>query len=84
MQKELNYIEKVFRVDNKYPNWVIKKVLHQVKQKQQQHQQQQQQEKHHHQQITVDAAGKNHFLLLPYKGEKGEYLIRSMKKIISK
>ena len=80
LQKELNYIEKVFRVDNKYPNWVIKKVFQQAKQKQQQ----QQQQKHHQQQITVDAAGENHFLLLPYKGEKGEHLIKFMKRIISK
>ena len=36
LKKELNYIEKVFLVDNKYPNWVIKKVLQQAKQKQQQ------------------------------------------------
>ena len=35
-QKELNYTEKVFRVSNKYPNWVIKKVLQQAKQKQKQ------------------------------------------------
>ena len=27
---------------------------------------------------------KNHFLLLPYKGERGEHLIKSMKRIISK
>ena len=27
LQKELNYIEKVTRVNNNYPNWVIKKVL---------------------------------------------------------
>ena len=51
-------------------------VLQQAKQKQQQ--------KHHQQQITVDAAVKNHFLLLPYKGEKEEHLIKSMKRIISK
>ena len=34
LQKELNCIEKVFRVDNKYPNWVIEKFLQQAKQKQ--------------------------------------------------
>ena len=86
LQKELkNYIEKVFRVDNKYPNWVIKEVLQQAKEKQQQKQQQQEQpQKHHQQQIKVDAAGKIHFLLLPYKDEKGEHLIKSMKKIRSK
>ena len=38
LQKELNYIEKVFRVNNNYPNWVIKNVLQQAKQQQQQQQ----------------------------------------------
>ena len=31
LQIELNYIEKVFRANNSYPNWVIKKVLQQAK-----------------------------------------------------
>ena len=30
-----------------------------------------------------NTAGKNYFLLLPYKGEKGEHLIKSMKRRIS-
>ena len=51
---------------------MIKKVLQQAKQQQQQ------------QQIAADAARKNHFLLLPYKGEKGEHLIKSMKRRIPK
>ena len=53
LQKELNYIGKVFRANNNYANWVINKVLQQAKQQQQQ------------QQITTDAARKNQFLLLP-------------------
>ena len=36
LQKVLDYTEKVFRVNNKYPNWVIKNVLQEAKQKQQQ------------------------------------------------
>ena len=76
LQKELNYIEKVFRVNNNYPNWVIKNVLQQAKQ--------QQQQQHQPQQITADTAGKNYFLLLPYKGEKGEHLFKFMKRRISK
>ena len=76
LQKELNYTEKAFRVN--YPNWVIKKLLQEAKQQQQQQQQQQPQ------QITAYTAGKNYFLLLPYKGEKGEHLIKSMKRRISK
>ena len=59
---------------------MIKKVLQQAKQTQQQ----QQQQKLQKQQITVDAAGKNNCLLLPYKGERGEHLIKSMKRIILK
>ena len=71
LQKELNYIQKLFPAKNNYPNWVIKNVLQQAKQQQQQ-------------QITADTARKNHFLLLPYKGEKGEQLVKSMKRRISK
>ena len=63
---------------------MIKKVLQQAKQKQQQQQQELQQQKFQQQQITVDAARKIHFLLLPYKGERGEHLIKSMKRIMSK
>ena len=47
LQKVLDYIEKVFRANNKYLNWVIKNVLQQAKQKQQQ--QLQQQQKYHQQ-----------------------------------
>ena len=61
---------------------MIKKVLHQVMQQQQQPQKQQGQ--HQPQQITADAQGKSHFLLLLYKGEKGEHLIKSMKRRMSK
>ena len=56
---------------------MIKNVLQQAKQ-------QQQQQQHQPQQITADTAGKNYFLLLPYKGEKGAHLFKSMKRRISK
>ena len=82
-KKELNYIEKAFCANNNYPKWVKKKVLQQAKQQQKQQQQQEQQQQQ--QQIIADVAGKNHFLLLPYnKDEKGEHLIKSMKRGISK
>ena len=57
---------------------MIKKVLQQSKQ------QQQQQKQHQAQQITTYTTGKNYFLLLPYKGEKGDHLIKSMKRRLSK
>ena len=50
LQKELNYVEKVFRANNSYPNLVIKKVLYQSIQQEQQ------------QQKTADVARKNRFL----------------------
>ena len=53
---------------------MIKNVLQQAKQ-------QQQQQQH----SIANAAGKNHFLLLPYEGEKrGHLIIGSMKRRISK
>ena len=64
LQKELYYIEKVFRANNYYHNWAIKKILPQAIQ----------------QQITADAARNNHFLLVPYESEKGEHLIKSMER----
>ena len=74
LQKELKYIEKVFRANNNYPNWVIKKVLQKAKQQQKQQQQQ----------ITANSAKRKHFPLLPYKSEKEKHLIKSMKRRISK
>ena len=50
LEKVLDYIEKVFRANNKYRNWVIKNVLQQAKQKQQQQQPQRQQQQKYHQQ----------------------------------
>ena len=58
---------------------MIKKILQQAKQQQQQQQQQQ-----HQQQIIADVAGKNQFVLLLCKDMKGEHLIKSMKRSISK
>ena len=43
LRKKLNYIKKVFPINNNYPNWVIKKFLQQAKLQQRQQQQQQQQ-----------------------------------------
>ena len=43
-----------------------------------------QQTKQQQQKIPVNAAGKNQFLLRPYKGEKGDHLIKCMKRKISK
>ena len=70
LQKELHYTAKVFCFNNNYPNLVIKNFLQQAKQQ-------------HQQQITADASARNHFLLLHYKDEKREHLIKSTKGRIS-
>ena len=44
LEKQLNYIAKLFCVNNNYHNWVIKNVLQPAKQQQQQQQKQQQQQ----------------------------------------
>ena len=94
LKEELDYISKVFHENNKYPLWVIHKVLNEVKQQQLQYEQQHQAQ---HQiqedtypvengelQVHLNDPAKNNFLLLPYKGQKGEYIMNSMKRFIEK
>ena len=71
LQKKLHYIGKIFRANNNYSNWVIKSFTAS--------------------QTTATATTNNSrcskkepFLLLPYKGEKGQHLIKFMKRRISK
>ena len=63
-----NFCKKSYTILEKYFVPIITTLIGWLKVLQQAKQQQQQQ------QITVDAAGKNHFLLLPYKGEKRGHL----------
>ena len=72
-RKDINHLKYVFRHYNNYPMWVINQIIKQVEHK-------------HTQQNLVDNIAENnepsvenkkHLLLLPYHGEKGNYVIKS-------
>ena len=78
LQNELKYLVRVFHDTNNYLHYVIKKILKQV------------QDEKNQQNDNVQTAAipderntnrkKEHFLLVPYQGKKGDYVIKSMKK----
>ena len=78
LQKELKYLVRVFYENNYYPHYVIKQILKQVQDQQNQ------------QNVNVPTAAiadetntnrkKEHLLLVPCQGKKGDYVIKSMKK----
>ena len=75
LKEELNYIKTVFEHQNKYPSWVIDKVIKQVQQAQK---------------VPTNTANENendkkiHRLLLPYQGDAGCNIIKSINKCINK
>ena len=76
LKEELNHIETVFKHQNNYPSWVIDKVFKQVQQAQQ---------------VPSNTANEKesdnkniHRLLLPYQGDKGCNIIKSMNKCVNK
>ena len=76
LKEELNHIETVFKHQNNYPSWVIDKVFKQVQQAQQ---------------VPSNTANEKesdnkniHRLLLPYQGDKGCNIVKSMNKCVIK
>ena len=83
LDKELKYLEKVFHENNNYPKYVIKQIL------------QQSYDEHKEQELDMTKTNlnlndvvekknvheeKQHLLLVPYQGKKGDFVIKSMKK----
>ena len=78
LQKESKYLVNVFHETNNYSSYVIKQILKLVQEEQIQ------------QNVNIPTAAiadetntnrkKEHFLLVPYQGKKGDYAITSMKK----
>ena len=72
MKEELEHIRKVFHHRNNYPLWVINKVIDDAE--------------------KIPLANENdssnnekiHCLMLPYQGDKGSNLLKSMKRYVSK
>ena len=78
LRMELEYLEKVFHVTNNYPQYIIEQILKQVQDKQNQ------QNVNAPIAATADETNingkKEHLLLVPYQGKKGDFVIKSMKK----
>ena len=79
LNEELKHLEKVFREKNHFPKWVIRNVMNDVKNK--------------HQRsdiknpISIDnnmpvekIEQKRHLLILPYQGDRGNSLVKSLQK----
>ena len=73
LEEEIEYIRAVFYHQNNYPLWLIDKIINEVKEKPK---------------VTkvdnVESCDKKHRLVLPYKGDRGNHILRSMKKYVRK
>ena len=75
-KKEINHLKKIFHEKINYPKWVINQVLNEVE------------EKHkisvnnfsEESQVFPVTDLKRHLLVLPYQGQKSNFIIKSMKK----
>ena len=76
LKEELNHIETVFKHQNSYPSWVIDKVFKQVQQAQQVPSNTVNEKENDNQKI--------HRLLLPYRGDKGCNIKKSMNKCVNR
>ena len=80
IETESNHIQKVFLEINDFPLWVIKQIFAEEKQK------------YKHQNIedkdcnfiNIESGNKRHLLVLPYQGEQGSRLVKSLKRSITR
>ena len=73
LEKEIEYIREVFYNQKNYPLWIIDRFIHRVK------------EKPKVIKLENDESGnKKHRFVLPYKGDKGTHILRSMENYVSK
>ena len=79
LNEELKHLEKVFREKNHFPKWVIRNVMNEVKNKHQR--------SDTRNPISIDnniaveeIEQKRHLLILPYQGDRGNTLVKSLQK----
>ena len=75
-KKEIDHLKKVFHEKNDYPKWVINQVLNEVAEMHKTNVNKVSQES----QVSSVTDLKRHLLVLPYQGQKGDLIIKSMKK----
>ena len=85
LKEELTYLEKVFIEKNNYPNYVINQVFTQVKEEHKSRNYNNNINNSIAVPITLENENeKRHPLTIPYQGEKGDHLIKSMKRNLEK
>ena len=85
LKEELTHLEKVFIEKNNYPKNVIKQVFTQVKEERRNRNYNSNMKNSIEVPITLENKNeKQHLLIIPYQGEKGDYLLKSMKKKLEK
>ena len=80
MKTELNHIQKAFLEINDFPLSVIKQIFAEEDQKNKQ----QNIQDNDSSVINMESENKRHLLLLPYQGEQGSPLVKSLKRSITK
>ena len=75
-KKEIDHLEKVFHEKNDYPKWVTNQVLNVVEEKHKTSVNKVSEES----QVSPVTNVKRHLLALPCQGQKGDFIIKSMKK----
>ena len=75
-KKEIDHLKRVFHERNDYPTWVINQVLNAVEEKHKTSVNNVSEES----QVSPATDLKRHILVLPYQGQKGDFIIKSMKK----
>ena len=81
LNEEINYIERTFEKANNYSNYVITQLKREAKLK---HTQNMNIERSAINQTTQNEQDKRHLLVLPYAGNKGEKILKSMNKFSSR
>ena len=88
--KELTQIRTASRNNNGYPNWIINQVFKQIKSKQRDPvpnsnvSNEKEATKISNQTLLEEHDDKKHLFIIPYQGEKGEYVIKSVRKTVKR
>ena len=78
-KQEIQHLKQVFHKKNDYPKWVINQVVEQVEAKQRTVMHSNNLPMDDFEQPSANEV-KSHLLLLPYKGQKGNFVLKSMRK----
>ena len=80
LKEELKHLEDVFVMKNNFPIWVVKKILKEEKEKIDNRNNADKNKHTIQTDVKFESKDKSHSLLLPYQGEKGLHLTKSLKR----